>query len=254
MLFRSIITELIAESVPDTVLSKIRFKTNAMEIWTTLKGLYEGHTTMIVVDMTRKLQNTKCGEDDDVHAHFTKLDNMRDQISAMGKNFSNEEYASILLGSLPSCYSSTTSGMNAAAYYSGQPTTPDGVVKLITDKYDRRMIAQGKSGNGPEEAFTSQDRKIDRSKIECYNCHKKGHYKSECWAKGGDKEGQRPPRRSDNNDRRNNSSTHHPFCTMPDTIAHPFSSTPFILLSKLQEHVYKHEYSTLNKHLFVSHP
>ena len=66
------------------------------------------------------------------------------------------------------------------------------------------MIAQGKSGNGPEEAFASQDRKIDRSKIECYNCHKKGHYKSECWAKGGDKEGQRPPRRSDNNDRRNN--------------------------------------------------
>ena len=199
-----IITELIAESVPDTVLSKIRFKTNAMEIWTTLKGLYEGRTTMIVVDMTRKLQNTKCGEDDDVHAHFTKLDNMRDQISAMGKNFSNEEYASILLGSLPSCYSSTTSGMNAAAYYSGQPTTPDGVVKLITDEYDRRMIAQGKSGNGPEEAFASQDCKIDRSKIECYNCHKKGHYKSECWAKGGDKEGQCLPRRSDNNNHRNN--------------------------------------------------
>jgi len=66
------------------------------------------------------------------------------------------------------------------------------------------MIAQGKSSNGPEEAFATQGQKIDHSKIECYNCHRKGHYKSECWAKGGDKEGQRPPRRSDNNNRNNN--------------------------------------------------
>ena len=90
--------------------------------------------------------------------------------------------------------------MNATTYYLGQPTTPDGVIKLITDKYNQWMITQGKSGNGPEEAFTSQDCKIDHSKIKCYNCCKKGHYKSECWAKGGNKEGQHPPRRSDNTD------------------------------------------------------
>ena len=28
--------------------------------------------------------------------------------------------------------------------------------------------------------------------IECFNCHKKGHKKSDCWAKGGGKEGQGP--------------------------------------------------------------
>ena len=26
----------------------------------------------------------------------------------------------------------------------------------------------------------------------CFNCHKKGHKKAECWAKGGGKEGQGP--------------------------------------------------------------
>ena len=31
----------------------------------------------------------------------------------------------------------------------------------------------------------------DRS-IECFNCHKKGHKKPDCWAKGGGKEGQGP--------------------------------------------------------------
>ena len=135
---------------------------------------------MILVDMTKRLQSTKCNEDDDVHAYFTKLDNMHKQLSSMGKNFTNTEYAAILLGSLPACYAPTTSGMNAAAEYTGQIITPDHVTKLITDEYDRCMIAQGKGISGPDKAFATQDLKIDRSNIECYNCHKKGHYKSEC--------------------------------------------------------------------------
>ncbi|TFK17283.1 hypothetical protein FA15DRAFT_561514, partial [Coprinopsis marcescibilis] len=27
---------------------------------------------------------------------------------------------------------------------------------------------------------------------ECFNCHKKGHIRAECWAKGGGREGQGP--------------------------------------------------------------
>jgi len=43
------------------------------------------------------------------------------------------------------------------------------------------------SGNGK-----GKDWHRDKHKVECYNCHKTGHYKSECWAKGGGKEGQGP--------------------------------------------------------------
>ena len=32
--------------------------------------------------------------------------------------------------------------------------------------------------------------------MECFNCHKKGHKKAECWAKGGGKEGQGPKSKS----------------------------------------------------------
>ena len=171
--------ELLGESVPDATFGKIKDKTSTMEVWDALKALYEGRTTMIQVDLTKKLQNQKLGEDDDVRVHFTKLDQMRGQLSAMGKTFSDEEFAAILLGSLPSGYSSTTSGMNAAAEMTGQPITPDRVTKIITDEYDRRMIAQGKGDNGPDEAFATQNRKVNRA-IECYNCGKKGHIKSEC--------------------------------------------------------------------------
>jgi len=32
----------------------------------------------------------------------------------------------------------------------------------------------------------------DKRNVECYNFHKAGHYKCDCWAKGGGKEGQSP--------------------------------------------------------------
>jgi hypothetical protein len=190
------IKELISDSIPDSVFSKIKSKPNIREIWTTLRVLYESRTTMIIVNMTKRLQSTKCNEDDDIRAHFTKLDTMRNQLAAMGKSFTEEEYASIMLGSIPPSYTPTISSMNAAFECTGVPAAPDCIIKIITDKYNRQMIAQGKTSSGPNEAFTTQDQKIDRSNIECYNCHRKGHYKSECWAKGGSKEGQHPPRRN----------------------------------------------------------
>ena len=47
--------------------------------------------------------------------------------------------------------------------------------------------------------FGASDRSKGSSKkggskkdVECFNCHKKGHYAADCWAKGGGKEGQGP--------------------------------------------------------------
>jgi len=59
---------------------------------------------MIAVDLGKKLQNIKCGNNNDICAHFTKLDDLHKQLSAMGKILGNNEYASILLRSLPTSY------------------------------------------------------------------------------------------------------------------------------------------------------
>ena len=65
----------------------------------------------------------------------------------------------------------------------------------MTDKYNQRVMKKGRESNN--EAFmaaTPQNKK--KHDIECHNCHKKGHTKAECWAKGGSKEGQGPRRGS----------------------------------------------------------
>src|SRR5271154_1084091 len=52
-----------------------------------------------------------------------------------------------------------------------------------------------RNGNSSESALNAKSKKSEKkgkpmSEIECFNCHKKGHKKATCYAKGGDMEGQ----------------------------------------------------------------
>jgi hypothetical protein len=68
--------------------------------------------------------------------------------------------------------------------------------QLILDKAEQWQVKDRYVENRDEaQAADSgkrkgKDKSKDKKKVECYNCCKTGHYKSECWAKGGGKEGQ----------------------------------------------------------------
>ena len=64
---------------------------------------------------------------------------------------------------------------------------------MAIDEQEKHHLRKGKP-KAQDEAFTVEVRKSKRKNVECYNCHKKGYYKLECWAKGGGSEGQGPRR------------------------------------------------------------
>ena len=193
--------DMIGLSVPDDVFMAIKDNTTTMDTWNAVKDLFQNRSPLIGADLRKKLSNSKLGEDEDVRAFFNRLNSLRGQLASMGTIYTDAEYAAILLGSTSDAYDSVLGGLNAVAHTSGVPITPSQITLLISDEYDRRIMKKNKNNN--DEAFTASTQKRDMRKVECYNCHNFGHMKSECWAKGGDKEGQRPPRRNNANSNSN---------------------------------------------------
>src|SRR6266702_3442495 len=144
------VKQLIGLSVRDTVFNAIKTSNTAKDVWDQLKKLFEGCTTLILVDLGRRLQTTHCAEEDSIREHFERLTDLRQQLAAMGKTVPDSEYASILMGSLPPSYQPTLSAISMAAEMSGTTPTPAIVTKLATDEYDRCTLRGGKA---QDEAF-----------------------------------------------------------------------------------------------------
>jgi hypothetical protein len=118
----------------------------------------------------------------------------------MGKVVPDTEYTAILMGSLLKSFSNILGQISASAVMANTVPTPSIVIKLATDEYDARVI---RASNTQDEALatsTQKDKKGKKRDIECFNCHKKGHTRAQCWAKGGGNEGGGPKQRAKKGD------------------------------------------------------
>jgi gag-polypeptide of LTR copia-type len=188
----AMVKQFVASSVPDRVFSQIKAGLTAKEFWDQLGALYEGRSKLILFKLRKRLQNTRCGADDDVRAHFDKLADLKEQLAAMGDTITDEEYGNILLESLPDSYDNTRIAITTAAELSGKTITPTLVIRVVTGQYDRRTLKKGKAKSSKDEALYTNGQRKGQRNVECFNCRRKGHVKAGCWAKGGGKEGRGP--------------------------------------------------------------
>ena len=114
----------------------------------------------------------------------------------MENKVSDEDFAMILITSLPESWDNYTSSYLGSS--GNKPTLTSYELIAILLEEDRRQ-----KGCSRDNARTSLQAKGHAQKgnnlgknknpdIECYNCHKKGHMSQDCWAKGGRREGQGP--------------------------------------------------------------
>jgi hypothetical protein len=120
-------------------------------------------------------------------------------MAGMGEVMQDIDYGAIIMGSLPDSYRSIISSLEAAAGYAQKVVTPQELITAVTVEYEHRLIrnpqAAKRGGNAALTAgaqASARDKRSAAKDVTCYNCNRTGHFKSDCWAKGGGKEGQRP--------------------------------------------------------------
>ena len=77
---------------------------------------------VIMIDLCKRLQDTKI-EDEDARARVIRLLDLREQLASIGKDIDDDEFVSILLGSLPPSYESIINAINAVADQMGVSVT-----------------------------------------------------------------------------------------------------------------------------------
>lgn len=113
----------------------------------------------------------------------------------MDNKVTDKDFVMILITSLPESWDNYTS-----SYLGSKGNKPEisshEIIAILLEEDRRRKGRNGDSAGASLQAKHSKDRKNNTSKAdsntECYNCHKKGHMASDCWAKGGGREGQGP--------------------------------------------------------------
>ena len=105
-------------------------------IWNALAAIFQEWSLMVAIDLQQKLQSVKCGDSEDVHTHFEKLANTREQLASMGVSLSNTKYANTLFGLLPTVYDPTISSITAPLKLTKKPINPEDVIALVTDEYN----------------------------------------------------------------------------------------------------------------------
>ena len=196
---QAIVFQQIASTIPDSLYLKIEGKVTVKKAWDTLKADFEKRSWMIMIELHKRLQDTRCAENGNVRIHFDTIRTMREELASLGTSLSEQDFSAIILGSLPKSYDQLISAVTATASVLKQELNPGDLMQMIIDEYDRRSTRSRTKEKGADAAFLAGNnnrggrtaKKSDKD-IECFNCHKKGHRKADCWAKGGGKEGQGP--------------------------------------------------------------
>jgi hypothetical protein len=194
----------IASSIPDSLFMKVRAKGTAHEIWTELGKHFEKRSRMVSIDLRRRLQELRCADKGSIIDHFATLRTMREDLASMGESLTENDFYSIIMGSLPPSYDPYLSALNATSSVLGTHLSAEDLMLSITEEYERRAL-KSKNGKKDDNAAYSADASSSKGQKgnshqkkrgECHNCGKKGHWSRDCWEEGGGKEGQGPKQKA----------------------------------------------------------
>ena len=161
-----------------------------------LIGMYQVNNLSQVLALKMQLKDIKMNRGETIQVQFTRISKIKAQLSIFGEVVSDKELVLIMLGGLPSSWESFITTISNNDKF---PTFDELLGKCSQE--EAKMISRGripKHEEGEPTAFVVQGKKKkgrrgmhysrkstsnsssqwtrDLSKVQCFNCHKHGHY------------------------------------------------------------------------------
>jgi len=103
----------ILEGIKDHIIPRVRGKTYAHEMWTTLTSLYQSSNENVKMVLKEKLKAIKMAKTDSATSYLTKITLVRDELVAIGEVIAPTELVRIALNGLPKAWKNFVDGIVA---------------------------------------------------------------------------------------------------------------------------------------------
>ena len=178
---------IIYDSMKETFMPNITALNTTKECFDTLTNLCEKKAPSQKRVLNKRLRTLKMNKDEGVGPFFTKIVQVRDQLIAIVIAVDDDDLVQIVVDGLPrSCenFMASIYGRENQQTFerlwddcieeegrtSGKVIKPDNLALVAKTKKFKKPFPQQKKGKKPQGKFSNM------SKIECYTCHKFGHY------------------------------------------------------------------------------
>lgn len=161
-------------------------------MWTRLKSIHEQRSAINKVTLKQHFFNYKMSDSDSIASHISKIESMAQALADVEEPIGDIDKIAKVLGSLPVKFNSFVTAWDS--YAEEKQTFDNLTIRLLkeeqslnqTDEMTSAFAAVNvscskyKGLSDSNNQSNSQFKKNNKKNFECYFCHKKGHFKSEC--------------------------------------------------------------------------
>lgn len=167
----------------------------AKDMWDRLKIIHEQRSAVNKVALKQQFFSYKMSESDTIAQHISKIESMSQALSDVGEPIAELDKIAKILGGLPAKYGSFVTAWDS--YDENKQTFDNLTARLLKEKkrlsqveevttafsaikVDKVDKVSNKTQIKASYLNKQNKRSVDKTNVECYFCHKKGHFKSEC--------------------------------------------------------------------------
>src|SRR3984893_5036168 len=216
----------------------LRANTSAAQMWQQIILDATKKSRVHQVDTRRHLQELRCPEGGDVRAHLNAMTDLHNELEGIGAPVNNEDFATMIHVSLPLSYRPLLQSVLHAADMNEKAVDPNYLIRIVLEENHQRQITHGLSKSGQAAFQTNKNRRRGKGNKssgqtkQCENCKRTNHNTEDCFAKGGPKEGQRPPWAKNKQTEANAAATKRKKEEMDEWVAFTCTSTPTEVAAK----------------------